>query len=248
MEKLANISQFEALINNSNESNKLDYPLWPTVAGIGGEWLVRHMLDSGYTPLQTLGGFAGATLASYGGAKLLQKLWEKLTKQQNKKITNNRTRIDNGAKWNAIKKSFIPLLAGSLMSTIPPNYINPQPAFAPETPVQTQFTSPEVQQAATDLIAGKRPLSKREMRDFLSSRFGYGYRKILSPEDIQYILDANEEALRHGKWRDRMDLERARRLAEEQELSEIYSGKRPYPEIVDENFQRKVLEYGKPIK
>ena len=171
-----------------------------------------------------------------------------ISKFQNLINESNRALVENGAKWNAVKKSFIPLLASGIMNIIPPNYIHPQTIFAPEAPVQTQFTSPEVQEAATDLIAGKRSLSKREMRDFLSSRFGYGYRKILSPEDIQYIQDANKEALRHEKWRDRMDLERARRLAEEQELSEIYSGKRPYPEIADENFQRKVLEYGRPIK
>ena len=163
---------------------------------------------------------------------------------------SNRSLVENGKKWEKAKRAIIPLLASGIMNLIPPNYMHPQTVLAPEKPAAEQnvFTSPEVQEAARDLYMRNIPLGKRGLLYFIESRFGKDYKNVLTKNDIQFLVESNEASIGRVKAAKEHEAQLQKRRMEEQEMEEIYSGKRPYPTVVDADFQRRILEYGKPIK
>lgn len=161
---------------------------------------------------------------------------------------SNRTLVENGAWWNKAKKGVIPIVVSAAIHGLP-NYLKTNEVYAPETPIEVRSTlaSPEVRKVATELYMNDHPLSNREMCWLLPSRFGPDYRSKLSSDDIKYLCQANQDSIGRAKAVREREERLEKRRQEEKELEEIYAGKRPYPEIVDEDFQRKILEYGKPI-
>lgn len=100
-----------------------------------------------------------------------------ISKFQNLINESNRTLVENGAKWNmvkrAAKKAALPWFASLIVRGVPA-YLYPNEVYAPETIVEAP-------------------------------------------------------------------------VSEEQKLSETYTGEISYPEVVDKNLQRKILEYNKPV-
>lgn len=65
---------------------------------------------------------------------------------------------------------------------------------------------------------------------------------------MEFLRDNKEQNASFRESMRALKARQAKHANEEKELEEIYSGKRPYPTNVDEDFQRKILEYGKPVK
>ena len=174
----------------------------------------------------------------------MQKLAD-ISKFQNLINEADRALVENGARWDRIKKAAIPLV--SLAALHGGTYLTNPTVYAPERPAKP-MTSPEVQRAATELYMRDFPLSKAGMYKFMLSHFGPDYRSKLNKNDYDFLDESNKGSTRRKKAKAEYEAQLQKRRLMEQELEDIYAGRKPYPEIVDEDFQQRILDYGKPIK
>lgn len=162
---------------------------------------------------------------------------------------SNRSAVKNAFGWNKIKKAAIPLITAATLHGVPnAAHLNTLPA--PEIPAieRQQSIRPEVQEAGADLYRSEQPWNRLNYQNFMKSRFGKDYRQALNPKEIEFLRDNREQNASFRELMKGLRERQAKHAQEERELERIYSGKQPYPTHVDDDFQRKVLEYGKPVK
>lgn len=161
----------------------------------------------------------------------------------------NRTQVENAFGWNRIKKVAIPLITTTAIHGVP-NMAHLNILPAPEFPAieRQQSIRPDVLEAGTDIYRSETPWNRLNYPNFIKSRFGKDYKQTLNPKELEYLRDNRDNNPAFRESMKALREKQAKHAKEEQQLERIYSGKQPYPTHVDENFQRKVLEYGKPVK